>query len=389
MAGNQASHILTAATDLALRDGLRRLVMRSVAAAAGVTPSAIVYHFKTRDGLLAAVLTHIGDYAEAACTELAHAFDEEQAAFADPAAVAAAVLGRFIDGHGMVDIVQSEIARLLRGSGQEEASRETMRQAFAQSTRFWQTLPRIADEDAQARAIWAAFARGIVSYAMLDRNPVARSARIIRTAGRLADRLAGRPVAVLPPLAPTAPPADIVRPAGKQQIVEATIRLSGAGGVESLTHRAIAAEAGLSLASTTYFYPGKDDIVADAARELQARAMAAVMERTVPIPRIMSRITLDDCAEERAEMAALAAFTIAAIRVPELAGVAAALRRVRGIGGARWLEARGCQGVDRLDGVIWSAISTTLGQDALLRPKAERAPFLDDVSEAWLRRIFG
>jgi AcrR family transcriptional regulator len=224
---------------------------------------------------------------------------------------------------------------------------------------------------------------------MLDRHPVARDARIVRVLSRLADRLARREVALLPPVALPDQAAKVARPAGKQQIVDATIRLSGEGGIEPLTHRKIAAAAGLSVASTTYFYGSKEDIVVDAAQELQARTMDAVVHRRVPTSTMLSRITLNEKNEERAEIAALAAFSAAASRGDELSGLAASLRRLRGIDGARWLEARGGERIDRLDGMIWAAASTTLTQQALLRPAAERAKLLDECSEAWLVRLFG
>ncbi|HSD81522.1 MAG TPA: TetR family transcriptional regulator [Solirubrobacteraceae bacterium] len=63
-------------------------------------------------------------------------------------------------------------------------------------------------------------------------------------------------------------------------IVAATVRLIGRGGVDAVTHRAVAAEAGVSLSSTTYHFGSRDEIV-DAAlrrvaeRELERLASAA------------------------------------------------------------------------------------------------------------------
>jgi len=49
-------------------------------------------------------------------------------------------------------------------------------------------------------------------------------------------------------------------------IIEATIRLIGRDGVDGVTHRAVAKEAGVSLSSTTYHYASKDEIVSEALR---------------------------------------------------------------------------------------------------------------------------
>lgn len=389
MANNQADHILSAAARLCLEQGLGALTMRSAAATAEVTASAIVYHFKTRERLLAAVLGRLAEGIEQSRRSLAAAFDAEQAAFADKPAMVSAILCRLVDQQGRATITLLELARLLRGSDVAQDSQTAMVQETGRADAFWQSLPHIAEEDPEERAIWAATAQGLISLAMLDRHPVARDARIVRVLSRLVDRLARREVALLPPVALPDQAAKVARPAGKQQIVDATIRLSGEGGIEPLTHRKIAAAAGLSVASTTYFYGSKEDIVVDAAQELQARTMDAVVHRRVPTSTMLSRITLDEKNEERAEIAALAAFSAAASRGDELSGLAASLRRLRGIDGARWLEARGGERIDRLDGMIWAAASTTLTQQALLRPAAERAKLLDECSEAWLVRLFG
>lgn len=389
MANNQADHILSTAARLCLEQGLGALTMRSAATAADVAPSAIVYHFKTRERLLAAILSHLAEGIEQSRRHLAAAFDAEQSAFAGKAALVAAILCRLLDEQGHAAIALLEISRLLRDSDMAQDSEAVMVRESRRADAFWQSLPHIAEADIEERAIWAATAQGLISLAMLDRQPVARDARIVRVTTRLADRLERRDVALLPRTTPPPPGEEIVRPAGKQQIVDATIRLSGQSGIEPLTHRKIAAEAGLSIASTTYFYPTKEDIVIDAARELQARTMEAVVHRRVPTPTMMSRVTLNERNEERAAIAALTAFTVAAIRGDELSGLAESLRRLRGIDGARWLEARGCERIDRLDGMIWAAASTTLTQQALLRPPAEREAFLEDFSEAWLSRLFG
>ncbi|WP_150292859.1 TetR/AcrR family transcriptional regulator [Sphingobium estronivorans] len=389
MVSNQVDHILAATMRLCLDQGLGAVTMRSVAAAAGVTSSAIVYHFKTRERLLVALLDHIENAVAASRSRLIDAFDEEQLAFAGPAACIMAILHRLLDEQGLAIIALSEIDRFLRDTEAEQAARTIMCRAWDRADRFWQNLPVIADEDREGKAIWAAAAQGMIPLVMLDRTPVLRDARIARIIARLADRLARREVQLQPPWSPPEPLARAVRPTGKQQIVDATIRLSGKGGIEALTHRKIAAEAGLSVASTTYFYPTKDDIVADAAYDVQARAMNAVVDGSVPPPMFMSRIMLDERQEERPEMATLTAFMTAAIRSPERGQFATAVRRVRGLDGIRWLAARGYRQTDRLDGILWAATSVFLVQKALLQPAAERAAILDDVSDVWLTRLFG
>ncbi|HMI71672.1 MAG TPA: TetR family transcriptional regulator [Solirubrobacteraceae bacterium] len=63
-----------------------------------------------------------------------------------------------------------------------------------------------------------------------------------------------------------ATPPEAIRAA----IIEATIRLIGRVGVDGVTHRAVAQEAGVSLSSTTYHYASKDEIVSEALRRVAA-----------------------------------------------------------------------------------------------------------------------
>jgi DNA-binding transcriptional regulator YbjK len=60
------------------------------------------------------------------------------------------------------------------------------------------------------------------------------------------------------------PPSAAVRAA----IIEATIRLIGREGVDGVTHRAVAREAGVSLSSTTYHFASRDEIVSEALRHV-------------------------------------------------------------------------------------------------------------------------
>src|SRR5919197_2470341 len=62
------------------------------------------------------------------------------------------------------------------------------------------------------------------------------------------------------------PHPDAIRAA----IIEATIRLIGRDGVDGVTHRAVAREAGVSLSSTTYHFSSKEVVVSEAWRRVAA-----------------------------------------------------------------------------------------------------------------------
>ena len=67
-----------------------------------------------------------------------------------------------------------------------------------------------------------------------------------------------------------APTSDSpARPRGaarREALLQATLRVIAQTGADAVTHRAIAAEAGLPLASTTYHFASKDEILTEALR---------------------------------------------------------------------------------------------------------------------------
>ncbi|MDR1825549.1 MAG: TetR family transcriptional regulator [Bifidobacteriaceae bacterium] len=74
------------------------------------------------------------------------------------------------------------------------------------------------------------------------------------------------------------PAAPGRRPDGEAkrlQILDAAVKVFGAGGSAALTHRSVAAAAGVPLGSTTYYFKGRDDLV----RQTVHHAMTVEGER--------------------------------------------------------------------------------------------------------------
>ncbi len=57
----------------------------------------------------------------------------------------------------------------------------------------------------------------------------------------------------------------------REQILDATLRVIGRDGRESVTHRAVAEEAGVPLGSTTYYFDSRDDILGRALEHVAAQ----------------------------------------------------------------------------------------------------------------------
>lgn len=59
-------------------------------------------------------------------------------------------------------------------------------------------------------------------------------------------------------------------------LLEAAVRVIGRGGIAAVDHRAVAAEAGVPLGSTTYYFASKDDMVAQALEHVADREAARI-----------------------------------------------------------------------------------------------------------------
>jgi DNA-binding transcriptional regulator YbjK len=87
---------------------------------------------------------------------------------------------------------------------------------------------------------------------------------------------------VVEPSAPQALPRGRRDPRGERrrgELLEAAIHLIGAHGIEAVTHRAVAAEAGVSAASTSYYFRSKDELIHEALRTLAVREIERLRER--------------------------------------------------------------------------------------------------------------
>jgi DNA-binding transcriptional regulator YbjK len=68
----------------------------------------------------------------------------------------------------------------------------------------------------------------------------------------------------------------------REVVLEATLRVIARSGVDAATHRAVAAEAGVALASTTYHFTSKSDLVRQALELVIERSTATVAAHAAP-----------------------------------------------------------------------------------------------------------
>ena len=198
----------------------------------------------------------------------------------------------------------------------------------------------------------------------------------------------------------TAPtPADAARaPRGearREHLLEATLRVVAEQGVAAVTHRRVAAEAGLPLAATTYWFASKEELMAGAytlslERDL-VRLAALAAEAGAPGTR-----TPDEAARalegvvglapnDRQESFAVVLLWLEAARIPGVAARSHEWDDACAATCAAWLRAAGCP-EEHLD-EAGQALSATLDGLLIRGLAAGEADVLDDVARPALRRL--
>lgn len=74
----------------------------------------------------------------------------------------------------------------------------------------------------------------------------------------------------------TSPPGRVPRGQGREALLEALVRVAGREGLDAVTHRSVAAEAGVTHGLATYHFATRDDMV----REALVWATRRAVERT-------------------------------------------------------------------------------------------------------------
>ena len=121
-----------------------------------------------------------------------------------------------------------------------------------------------------------------------------------------------------------APPARRKDPDRRERIARAAIEVVADRGVEKLTHRSVAAAAGVPLGSTTYYFATLDDLLASALRQAaeddveHMRKWAAGLESGSDLAQALTDLVLHYLGPARAQTAVEHQLYIAALHRPAL-----------------------------------------------------------------------
>lgn len=160
----------------------------------------------------------------------------------------------------------------------------------------------------------------------------------------------------------------------REQILDAALRVIGRSGRESVTHRAVAEEAGVPLGSTTYYFDSRDDLLRQALEHVAAHEVERYEELGKELLSVSSGRELADrliselvaAAEDRVAYIAEYELWLEAGRRPELREAAQSWcdAEQRSVAGA--LEALGSSD-PRADASLVVAALDGLGERVLAR----------------------
>jgi AcrR family transcriptional regulator len=379
------ARLLDAAVELALERGPGALTGRALTAGLGASPSAVNYHFGGLAGLAGAVHAEIAARQEVWRVRRLERLDAGALGPAWAFVAAAIVDLAFATRRERLSLL--EFASLSR---EDPALRAAAREDHVRQAAFWRTtLARLGAPLDEAEA-WAGAAFAATPLALLDEDPVAAFGWLGPALLRLEERLRGRASpGAIPWLASAGERASATpRPAGAQRLVDAALRVIADQGLHATTLRAVAEAAGLSLGSTTYFFPSKAAIIHAAFNQLRDQAGEAALRASAQAGPTASWRDAPRQGASLKTVNAIEALMIAGARSDDLRPAALGLRNLTGQTSAQLLAAIGPGRFDRLDGFVASLIVQGIGGEAdwVCPPEAQDAE--GERVAATLERLF-
>ncbi len=364
----EETSLLDHAIALFAERGPKGVTTRAVTERAGVSPALLNYRYGSHDRFLERAM------------QRAAALDAEnwrrRAESCEKAAIRAADLPGLLQTVLRDDFVTHRDLALCRWISLLESDRSGARRSFAETwmrrpEEFWARLYEKLGLDLALSKATAAIllfmGQGyLLHHDAFGFDPWARD---------LCDRLAERILKKKPSRPGDSPwrmaaenaalPSDDADESGdatRRNIIEGAVGIILKGGADAVTHRAIAARAGVSLSSTTHHFASKSEIIIAAYRSIYRRAVLANPEFTAPPPKMsiedfdvrLKAAASPDETERRAQTIALDDLALAASRIRALQPMAIAMFARSGEHSARVLKAlaekRG--DTDRLDGQL-------------------------------------
>lgn len=396
------SRLLAAALDLLGSGGAEAVSARELGELAGVSASAVNYHFGGREGLLAAAL----DAATAAAARW-----RRESLGAAPAPIAtealpawiAALIQDLCDERAVPTMALRELRQL---AGRWPAPAPAAARDQADADRFWAEVaarsglpdragPRLSDFAMGALSIHGRCADWRRELPWLHES----CARIVaRLAGRRGDlpgwdgwrAAAAANIQVAAVAAPASPAAE--------RMLRAAADIVGRAGAAGLTHRAVAAQAATALANVTHHFPTRAALlrrtfqhVYDRVRSSGGAALDTTPLSIVALSAEMAETLVGEAGELNPGVLALHELMLAATRDRQLRSEVDELRANRGEGSALAIARLAGDGgpPDRMDAYMVSTMMLGLILAAGAAPRTTRRAVLQSRLQGHFELLFG
>lgn len=393
------------AIDLIGERGLRGASTRAVAERAGVSAALVNYRFGSRSGLVDAALDRVRIADGAAWAGRIERIRSQPPGAARLRPLLHAVLsddfrsGRRLAAARWACLVETERTGAYAGPSA----------AFLDAgTGFWSIALDSAGADPSPAPVVGAALLSMGQALLISEPSLSVDAWLFDLVDRLADRLLG-----VEPRQPGDSPwrlemeqvgeAAFVgerehEPGTRSAIVNAAADIVLERGADSLTHRAVAEAAGVSLSSTTHHFSSAEEILTEACREVYRRARSRSVTATGPVAGFgmrdlregMKATFANGGGSTRAEIAALHEIMLAISRAPAVRPIAVGLLAQKGRTSTHMLASlAGERRTDRMDGQVFAHLITglILRLQTLPTPAAREAAIgqtMDAVAAFWM-----
>lgn len=343
---NSPERIVEVAFALAQTKGSSSLTNRKIAEYADISPSAITYHF----GGISQLRARVAEATHAAMDRWRHRHRPTISglASATPAGLVIAALFDLAVNYRGLALLHAEFLDSPDALGFIELERD--------SVSFWMRAFEKMGCSIEQVTSWVDLLYGLVSLVLLDTAFSSLASWLPILIHRFDDRLNRRPI-LEPMTSPFPPPASYPAgptASGAQKILDAAVAIIAHEGFEKLTHRSVAAKAGLSVAATTYFFESKTELIIGALHEIRRKGEREVEENLNTLSTSGYLLSADGKAMNPLMLACRALHAPVARR-SELQSVRVLVRDMRGPAGLLRLRHEGFD-ADRLDAVIWSSL---------------------------------
>ena len=362
-----AQRMLEIARDIGLREGIDGIGVRSVAREADIGPSLVSYHFKGQDKLLAALHERVmQDHYADLSRHLARAVALPRH-MRTPGSFLTAAVNHLAHKMRPRTLLLLELRMHAALTEEEEQVDTTAAQQFLQEFGAAFDLPDTLVWP------WAMMTDAILWYAILDDDPLITQTWVVRVFQRFTAKLAGLPdqateTALFDEDRDEANGKEAVpegRPSRSREVTEAAIRLVSRG--EKISHRTLAKEAGIPLASIAYSLGSKKDILADTYKTIYEMMIGDITAqgkwpvfsisadgKVAPIPALFGKLILYTARDDGNDF------------------LSSRFRDTRGLSSLKALHKRGVK-ADRLDALIWSLCHNPYSPTIFGLPASERA----------------